>query len=45
MHAHDDCEECVTLCMQGPGCAIKLGDDQSLSCILLGYQDNIGLLF
>lgn len=45
MHAHDDCEECVTICMQGPGCAIKVENGQSLSRTLLGYQDNIGLLF
>lgn len=43
MHAHDDCEERVTIRMQGPGCAIKVGNGQSLSCI--GYQDNTGLLF
>jgi hypothetical protein len=43
MLAHYDYEEYVIMRMQGPGCAVKVGNGQSLSSI--GHQEETGLLY
>ncbi len=43
MLAHYDYEEYVTMRMQGPGCAVKVGNGQSLSSI--GHQEETELLY